>query len=68
MSARTLVELMAANAAAPRGITYHSGEGQSRRVTYGELRTRALGVLHQLQQLGPWFAKSQTTCKSRLTI
>ncbi len=52
MSARTLVELMNANAAAPRGINYHSGEGQSRRVTFGELRTRALGMLHRLQQLG----------------
>ena len=38
--------------ARPRGITYHAGEGQSRRVTFGELRPRALGVLHQLQQLG----------------
>jgi acyl-CoA synthetase (AMP-forming)/AMP-acid ligase II/aryl carrier-like protein len=52
MSARTLVELMAANAGAARGINHHTGEGQSRRVTFGELRTRALGVLHQLQQLG----------------
>jgi acyl-CoA synthetase (AMP-forming)/AMP-acid ligase II/aryl carrier-like protein len=52
MTARTLVELMTANAEAPRGITYHAGEGQSRRVTYGELRQRALGLLHHLQQLG----------------
>jgi len=52
MTARTLVELMAANADAPRGITYHAGEGQSHRVTYGELRQRALGLLHHLQQLG----------------
>jgi len=52
MSPRTLGELMAANAAAPRGITYHAGEGQSRRVTYGELQSRALRLLHQFQQLG----------------
>ncbi len=52
MTASTLVELMAANADAPRGVTYHAGEGQSRRVTYGELRQRALGLLHHLQQLG----------------
>ena len=43
---------MSANAGAARGINYHTGEGQSRRVTFGELRTRALGVLQQLQQLG----------------
>ena len=52
MSAGTLVELMAANAGAPRGITFHSGEGQSHRVSNAELRARALGLLHQLQQLG----------------
>jgi acyl-CoA synthetase (AMP-forming)/AMP-acid ligase II/aryl carrier-like protein len=52
MTARTLVELMAANANAPRGVTYHAGEGNSRRVTYGELQQRALGLLHHLQQLG----------------
>ncbi len=52
MTTRTLVELMAATADAPRGITYHAGEGQSRRVTYAELRQRALGLLHHLQQLG----------------
>lgn len=52
MSARTLVELMAANAGAARGITFHAGEGRSHRVSYAQLRQRALGVLHQLQQLG----------------
>nr|PZN65414.1 MAG: AMP-dependent synthetase [Pseudomonadota bacterium] len=52
MTITTLNELMAANAGADRGITYHAGEGSSRRVTYGELRTRALAMLHHLQQLG----------------
>jgi acyl-CoA synthetase (AMP-forming)/AMP-acid ligase II/aryl carrier-like protein len=52
MTARTLIDLMAANADAPRGVTYHAGEGNSKRVTYGELRKRALGLLHHLQQLG----------------
>jgi len=52
MSPRTLVEMMAANAAAPRGVHYHAGEGQHRRVTYAELNSRALRLLHQLQQLG----------------
>lgn len=52
MTVSTLNQLMAANCGADRGITYHAGEGQSRRVTYGELRTRALAMLHHLQQLG----------------
>ncbi|MET0280182.1 MAG: non-ribosomal peptide synthetase [Steroidobacteraceae bacterium] len=52
MTVTTLNELMAANAAAARGVTYHSGEGQSRRVTYAGLRDRALGLLHHLQALG----------------
>jgi acyl-CoA synthetase (AMP-forming)/AMP-acid ligase II/aryl carrier-like protein len=52
MTITTLNELMAAHAGTDRGITYHTGEGSSHRVTYGELRTRALAVLHQLQQLG----------------
>jgi acyl-CoA synthetase (AMP-forming)/AMP-acid ligase II len=52
MTITTLNELMAANAGADRGITYHAGEGVSRRVTYGELRTRALSMLHHLQRLG----------------
>jgi acyl-CoA synthetase (AMP-forming)/AMP-acid ligase II/aryl carrier-like protein len=52
MSMATLNQLMAANAGADRGITYHGSEGQSRRVTYGELRRRALAVLQQLQQRG----------------
>src|SRR5690606_24803357 len=52
MTVQTLNELMAANAAPDRGITYHAGEGQSRRVTYAELRQRALATLHHLQSLG----------------
>jgi acyl-CoA synthetase (AMP-forming)/AMP-acid ligase II/aryl carrier-like protein len=52
MTITTLNQLMAANAGAARGITYHAGEGQSRRVTYGELRQRAGAMLHHLQRLG----------------
>ncbi len=52
MTITTLNELMAANAGAERGITYHAGDGQSRRVTYGELRRRAGAMLHHLQRLG----------------
>ena len=52
MQARTLNELMAQNRSADRAIVYHSGENESRRVTYGEMHDRALGILHHLQQLG----------------
>jgi len=52
MTPRTLTELMAQNRDADRAIVHHSGEGQSRRVSYAELNQRALGLLFQLQQLG----------------
>lgn len=52
MTVSTLNQLMAANAGADRGITFHAGEGQSHRITYGQLRERALVLLHQLQSLG----------------
>lgn len=52
MQARTLNELMALNRTASRAITYHSGEDQSRTVTFAELHRRALGILHHLQQRG----------------
>jgi acyl-CoA synthetase (AMP-forming)/AMP-acid ligase II len=52
MSARTLTELMAQNREVDRAIVHHSGENQSRRVTYAELHQRARGLLLHLQQLG----------------
>src|SRR6478735_10838875 len=52
MTARTLTELMAQNRDADRAIVHHAGENQSRRVSYGELYQRALGLLAHLQQLG----------------
>ena len=52
VQARTLNELMALNRGADRAIVYHSGESESRRVTYGALHERALGILYHLQQLG----------------
>ncbi|HWL61894.1 MAG TPA: non-ribosomal peptide synthetase [Steroidobacteraceae bacterium] len=52
MTVTTLNQLMAANAGADRGINFHAGEGQSHRITYGQLRTRAMGLLHHLQALG----------------
>jgi len=50
--ATTLNELMAQHRSADRAITYHSGENESRRVNYGELHARALGILFHLQKLG----------------
>jgi acyl-CoA synthetase (AMP-forming)/AMP-acid ligase II/aryl carrier-like protein len=52
MAASTLNELMAQNCTAERAIVHHSGEGQSRSVSYAQLRQRALGLLFHLQQLG----------------
>jgi hypothetical protein len=40
MTVTTLNQLMAANADADRGVTFHAGEGQSRRITYAQLRRR----------------------------
>jgi acyl-CoA synthetase (AMP-forming)/AMP-acid ligase II/aryl carrier-like protein len=52
MNAHTLTELLLANRNADRTITYHEGEREERRVRYGELYERALGILHHLQQRG----------------
>jgi len=52
IEARTLVELLQANRNADRHVTYVEGDGVERRVSYGELHRRALGILRSLQQLG----------------
>ncbi len=52
MTVTTLNQLMAANSDADRGISFHAGEGQSHRISYGQLRAHALGLLHHLQALG----------------
>ncbi len=51
-NASTLTELIEANRAAPRAITYLEGENEARQVQFGELYERALGILHHLQKLG----------------
>ena len=48
----TLVELIEANRKVARGITYLEGEQNERSVSFGELYTRALGILYHLQKLG----------------
>ena len=52
IKATTLNEMLEANRAAPRSITYLEGENESRSVSSGELYERALGILHHLQRLG----------------
>jgi acyl-CoA synthetase (AMP-forming)/AMP-acid ligase II/acyl carrier protein len=48
----TLTELFEANRNVPRSIIYLEGEFDERKVTYGELHARALGILYRLQKLG----------------
>jgi acyl-CoA synthetase (AMP-forming)/AMP-acid ligase II/acyl carrier protein len=52
IEAKTLVELLQVNAAADRRITYIEGDGIERKLTYAELRRRALGILRRLQEIG----------------
>src|SRR4051812_11631061 len=51
-NAQTLAELIAANRAVKRSISYLESESTERVVSYGELYERALGILHHLQKLG----------------
>jgi len=48
----TLVDMIENNRGVDRAVTYIEGENAERRVSYGELYTRALGILHHLQALG----------------
>lgn len=48
----TLTELFESNRNVARTITYLEGENDSRDVSYGELRERALGILYHLQRIG----------------
>jgi len=52
MTHTTLVELLEANRAVDRAVTYIDGENSERRVSYGEVHTRALGILYHLQAMG----------------
>ncbi len=51
-SAETLAELLTANRAVKRSISYLESESAERVVSYAELYERALGILHHLQKLG----------------
>ena len=52
LTVTTLTELLEANRAFARGITYLESEKDSRTVTFAELHERALGILYHLQRLG----------------
>ena len=48
----TLIEMLEANRAVARSITYVEGEHDSHDVSFAELYERALGILYHLQRLG----------------
>ncbi len=48
----TLIEMLEANRAVPRSISYVDGENDARDVSFAELYERALGILYHLQRLG----------------
>ena len=52
MRHKTLVELLEANRDVDRVVTYVEGENAERRVSFGEIHARALGILYHLQSLG----------------
>ncbi len=52
MTYSTLVEILERNRGVDRCVTYIGGENAERRVSYADLYTRALGILHHLQALG----------------
>ncbi|HEX4151072.1 MAG TPA: non-ribosomal peptide synthetase [Steroidobacteraceae bacterium] len=52
MNYRTLVDILEANRDVDRVVTYVEGENTERRVSFGEVHARALGILYHLQSLG----------------
>jgi acyl-CoA synthetase (AMP-forming)/AMP-acid ligase II len=48
----TFVEVLEANRGVDRAVTYVDGENSERRVPYGDIHQRALGILYHLQALG----------------
>ncbi len=52
MQATTLTDLIESNRAVDRAVTYLEGESEARRVSFGELHERALGILYHLQRMG----------------
>jgi acyl-CoA synthetase (AMP-forming)/AMP-acid ligase II/aryl carrier-like protein len=52
MTHKTLIEVLEANRGVDRVVTYVEGENAERRVTFGEIYSRALGILYHLQAMG----------------
>jgi acyl-CoA synthetase (AMP-forming)/AMP-acid ligase II len=52
LKAATLNELMEANRGVARSVTYLEAENSAHAVSFADIATRALGILHHLQQLG----------------
>jgi acyl-CoA synthetase (AMP-forming)/AMP-acid ligase II len=52
MKYTTLVDILESNRGVDRAVTYVDGENAERRVPYGEVHTRGLGILHHLQAMG----------------
>ncbi|MEA3105426.1 MAG: hypothetical protein QOI88_31 [Gammaproteobacteria bacterium] len=52
MTHTTLVELLEHNRSVDRAVTYVDGENSERRVSYGDIHARALGILYHLQAMG----------------
>jgi acyl-CoA synthetase (AMP-forming)/AMP-acid ligase II/aryl carrier-like protein len=48
----TLVDMLEGNRGVDRSVTYIDGEDTERRVSYGDVYTRGLGILYHLQAMG----------------
>src|SRR5271170_5496677 len=52
MTQTTLLEILESNRDVDRAVTYVEGENSERRVRYGEVYSRAVGILQRLQAMG----------------
>jgi acyl-CoA synthetase (AMP-forming)/AMP-acid ligase II/aryl carrier-like protein len=52
MTFNTLLDVLETNREVDRAVTYVDGENSERRVPYGDVYTRALGILFHLQAMG----------------
>src|SRR5450631_2843643 len=52
MNYTTLVDVLESNRGVDRAVTYVDGENSERRVPYGDVYARALGILYHLQAMG----------------
>ena len=52
MNFKTLFDVLESNRGVDRAVTYVEGESSERRVAYGDVYTRALGILYHLQAMG----------------